>query len=141
MQLKDPDKLYSDKKHLGITCLLVPSHSKGVEKASYHDPMGIPIYNAPIKGKDVVVLAEEAIIGGLKNTGKGWKMLMESLAAGRGISLPSLAVGYGKKVSWLTGTYAFVRKQFGQSIGKFEGVEETLASIAGLTHLISTTHT
>ena len=33
--------------------------------------------------------AEEFIVGGVKNAGQGWKMLMESLAAGRGISLPA----------------------------------------------------
>ena len=141
VQLKDPDKLYSDKENLGITCLLVSGNSKGVERALYHDPMGIPIYNAPIKGRDVVVDAEEAIIGGLKNAGKGWKMLMESLSAGRGISLPSLTIGCGKKIAWLTGTHALVRKQFGLPIGKFEGLEETLAPIAGLTHLMEATQT
>lgn len=141
VQLKDPDKLYSDKETLGITCLIVSADSPGVEKALHHNPMGIPFYNSPITGRNVVVLAEEAIIGGLKNAGKGWIMLMESLSAGRGISLPALAVGCSKKIAWLTGTHSMVRKQFGLPIGKFEGVEEALAPIAGLTHLISATHT
>ena len=141
VRLKDPDKLYSNKKDLGITCLLVSGHTPGTEQGLHHDPMGIPIYNAPIKGRDVVVSAEESIIGGLKNAGKGWKMLMESLSAGRGISLPALAVGSGKKIAWLTGAHALIRKQFGLPIGKFEGVEEALASIAGLTHLMSATQT
>ena len=141
VRLKDPDKLYSDKEDLGITCLLVSGNAPGTEKGLRHDPMGIPIYNAPIKGKDVLVSAEESIIGGLKNAGKGWKMLMESLSAGRGISLPALTVGCGKKIAWLTGTHALIRKQFGLPIGKFEGVEEALAAIAGLTHLMSATQT
>ena len=141
IQLKDPDKLYSDKEILGITCLLVPANFSGIERGLHHNPMDIPFYNAPIKGINVVVSAEESIIGGLKNAGKGWKMLMESLSAGRGISLPSLSVGCAKRIAWLTGTHALVRKQFGLSIGKFEGVEEALAPIAGLTHLISATHT
>ena len=141
VQLKDPDKLYSNKENLGITCLLISGNSPGITKDLYHDPMGIPIYNAPIKGRDVIVFAEEAIIGGLKNAGKGWTMLMESLSAGRGISLPSLSIGFAKKISWLTGAHALVRKQFGLPIGKFEGVEEALAVIAGLTHLMSATQT
>ena len=102
--------------------------------------MGLPIYNAPIKGKDVIVSAESAIIGGLKQAGQGWKMLMESLSAGRSISHPSLSVACGKKVSWLTGTHAFVRKQFGWPIGKFSAVQEKLAEITGLTHLITAVH-
>ena len=141
VQLKDPEKLYSDKEHLGITCLLVSGDTPGIKRDLYHDPMGLPIYNAPLKGRDVIVSAEEAVIGGLKNMGRGWAMLMEALSAGRGISLPSLAVGYGKKISWLTGAHALVRKQFGFSIGKFEGVEEALAPIAGLTHLMEATQT
>ena len=141
VQLKDPEQLYSEKKDLGITCLLIPSQTSGVERGFYHDPMNIPIYNAPIKGKDVVVSAEEAIVGGLKQAGKGWKMLMESLSAGRGISLPALSTGCGKKIAWLTGAHALVRKQFGLPIGKFEGVQEALASIAGGTHLISAVQT
>ena len=139
IKLKDPQAFYSDKKVLGITCLLVPGDAPGVQRGLFHDPMGMPFYNAPIKGRNVIVDAEEAIIGGLKQAGKGWKMLMESLSSGRGISLPSLALGAGKKISWLTGTHAFVRKQFGLPIGKFEGVEEALAHIAGFTHLMEAT--
>ena len=139
VQLKDPEKLYSEKEHLGITCLLVSSQAPGIRRGLHHDPMGIPIYNAPISGDNVVVFAEEAIIGGLKNVGKGWKMLMECLSTGRGISLPSLSIGAGKRIAWLVGTHAFVRKQFGLSIGKIEGVQEALAPIAGLTHLMEAT--
>ena len=137
VQLKDPNQLYSEKKDLGITCVLVPSNLKGVERDFYHDPMGLPIYNAPIKGKDVIVSAESAIIGGLKGAGQGWKMLMESLSAGRSISLPSLSVACGKRVSWLAGTHAFVRKQFGRPLGKFSAIQEKLAQVTGLTQLIT----
>ena len=141
IQLKDPEKLYSNKENLGITCLLISGNSPGITKNLYHDPMGIPIYNAPIKGRDVIVSAEEAIIGGIENAGKGWSMFMESLSAGRGISLPALSVGFSKKIAWLTGAHALVRKQFKIPIGKFEGLEEALAPIAGLTHLMSATQT
>ena len=50
--------------------------------------MFIPFYNCPTQGKDVVIPIN-AIIGGQEQAGKGWRMLMESLGAGRGISLPS----------------------------------------------------
>ena len=141
VQLKDPDQLYSEKKDLGITCVLVPSHLKGIERGFYHDPMGLPIYNSPIKGKDVIVSAELAVVGGLKQAGQGWKMLMESLSIGRSISLPALSTACGKRVSWLVGTHAFIRKQFGRPIGKFSAIQEKLAEIAGLTHLITSSHT
>ena len=136
IRLKDPDQIYSKKTDLGITCLLVPSHLKGIKKPFYHNPMNIPIYNATIKGENVVVPAEEAIIGGLKQAGKGWQMIMETLSSGRGVFLPALSAGSAKKVAWLTGTHAFVRKQFKLPIGKFDGVKSALALIAGKTNLI-----
>ena len=139
VQLKDPDRLLSDKINLGITVLLVPGDSKGLERGTYHNPMDLPIYNAPIKGVDVVLSAESAILGGLKEAGKGWKMLMECLSAGRAISLPALAAASSKRASLLTGTHSFVRRQFGLPLSKFEGIQNSLADIFGWTHLITAT--
>ncbi|MBU3537191.1 hypothetical protein KHT87_22465, partial [Alkalihalobacillus clausii] len=78
---------------LGITCALIPSNTKGVVLGLRHDPLGVPFYNCPTRGHDVVVKAEDAIIGGLAGAGGGWKMLMECLGAGRGISLPAQSTG------------------------------------------------
>ena len=50
-----------------------------------HDPLGVPFYNCPTEGHNVVVTLD-AVIGGEKGVGRGWKMLMECLSAGRGIS-------------------------------------------------------
>ena len=63
-------------------------------------------------------------------------MLVESLSVGRGISLPAVGVAAGKACSRNTGAYARVRKQFNTSIGKFEGVEEALARIGGMTYMM-----
>ena len=91
--------------------------------------------NGPNSGKDVFV-PMEWIIGGQANLGKGWRMLMESLSVGRGISLPSSGAAAGMAASRYTGAYARTRKQFNTPIGKFEGVEEALARIGGLTYLM-----
>jgi len=136
-KLKDPDHLFSNQDELGITCALIPAHTMGVQRGLYHDPMGIPFYNAPMKGHNVIIDAEEAIIGGLKQAGQGWKMLMECLVAGRGISLPSLATGASKRIAWVVSHHTRIRKQFGVPIGKFEGIEAPLSRIAGLNYLIS----
>jgi acyl-CoA dehydrogenase len=63
--------------------------------------------------------------------GKGWRMLMECLAAGRSISLPSSSTGMAKLAVRATGGYARVRTQFHVPIARFEGVEEPLARMAG----------
>jgi len=52
-------------------------------------------------------------------------------AAGRGISLPSSAIGMAKLAARTVGGYARVRQQFKTPIGKFEGIEEPLTRIGG----------
>lgn len=135
-QLRDPENLLGKGEDLGITCALIPANLPGISLGKRHDPLGVPFYNCPMEGKDVVVDAEETIIGGLNNAGKGWGMLMESLGAGRGISLPGQSAGGSKVITRVTSNQGVLRKQFGLSIGKFEGVEEPLARIAGNTYTL-----
>lgn len=135
-KLRDPENLLGKGTDLGITCALIKVDTPGVETGRRHDPMGIPFHNGPTIGRDVVVPLEEAIIGGIDGAGKGWRMLMESLAAGRGISLPAVSTFSSKMVARVAGAHAVVRKQFGLSIGKFEGIEEPLARIGAFTYIM-----
>ncbi|GIW53268.1 MAG: acyl-CoA dehydrogenase [Gemmatimonadales bacterium] len=135
-RLKDPDHLLGEKEDLGITCALIPSHLPGIEIGKRHDPMGIPFQNGPNSGRDVFVPLD-FIIGGPAMAGQGWKMLMQSLAAGRSISLPSLSVASAELAARVVGAYATVREQFDTPIGRFEGIEEPLARIGGLTYLMN----
>ncbi|MFQ5675720.1 MAG: acyl-CoA dehydrogenase, partial [bacterium] len=134
-KLRDPDNLLGKGTNPGITCALIPTDTPGVVLGRRHDPLGIPFYNCPTQGRDVVVPID-AIIGGPEQAGNGWRMLMESLAAGRGISLPAASTGGVKLVARVAGAYAAVRKQFGLAIGKFKGIEEPLARIGGFTYLM-----
>lgn len=134
-KLKDPENHLGRGPDLGITCALIPSKSEGVTTNRRHDPLGVPFYNCPTQGKDVVVPID-SIIGGPANAGHGWKMLMECLAAGRGISLPSQATAAGQFVTRVASAYATVRKQFGMSVGGFEGITEPLARISGYSYLL-----
>lgn len=131
----DPDNLLGKGTELGITCILVDSKLDGVKLGLRHDPLGIPFYNCPIEGTDVVVSIDK-VVGGADGVGRGWAMLMELLAAGRSISLPAQGNGTSKLVARSAGAYAEVRKQFGLSIGKFEGVQEQLAHIGGMTYIL-----
>ena len=135
-KLKDPENLLGRGEDVGITCALIPTDTPGVELGRRHDPLGVPFYNCPTRGRDVVVPLEDAVIGGAAGAGQGWRMLMESLAAGRGISLPAMAVGGTTKTARVAGAHALIRKQFGLSIGKFEGIEEPLARLGGRTYLL-----
>ncbi|RJX73603.1 acyl-CoA dehydrogenase [Vibrio sinensis] len=139
-KMHDPDGLLGDEKDIGITCALIPADHKGVEIGERHDPLGLAFMNGPTRGKDVFI-PMDWLIGGQKYAGKGWRMLVECLSAGRGISLPALGTAIGHLTSRTTGAYAYVRKQFGMSIGKFEGVAEALGRIGGMTYLLEATRT
>ncbi len=135
-RLKDPKNLLGKGEDLGITCALIPSNTPGVELGKRHDPMGVPFYNCPTRGKDVIVSAEDCIVGGTANAGIGWRMLMECLGAGRGISLPSQAAGGVQLSALVASAHASIRKQFGLPIGKFEGIEEPMARIASSAYIL-----
>lgn len=139
-KLKDPDALLGDKEDIGITCALIPADHQGVELGDRHDPLGLAFMNGPTRGNDVFI-PMDWLIGGEEYAGKGWRMLVECLSAGRGISLPALGSAIGHLTARTTGAYAYVRKQFGMSIGKFEGVAEALGRIGGLTYLLEATRT
>lgn len=131
----DPDHLLGDEQDLGITCALIPTKTKGITIGNRHLPLNSAFQNGPNQGKNVFI-PMEWIIGGEQQIGHGWRMLVESLSVGRGISLPALSTGAGKHALRMTGAYARIRKQFKTSIGKFEGVEEAIANIAGKTYLM-----
>jgi acyl-CoA dehydrogenase len=122
-----------EKTDLGITCALIPRNTPGVTIGRRHFPINIPFQNGPIQGKDVFVPLD-AIIGGPKMAGSGWRMLVEQLSVGRCISLPSNATGGAKAGTWATGAYARIRRQFNMPVGKFEGVEAVIARMVGLTY-------
>jgi acyl-CoA dehydrogenase len=132
-RLTDPDRLLGDDPQPGLTLALIPADTPGIERGRRHLPLGIPFQNGPLVGRDVFIPVDW-VIGGRDGIGKGWRMLMESLSEGRGISLPALATGGGKLAARYTGAYARIRKQFGRPIGDFEGVEAALARIAGRTY-------
>lgn len=135
-RLYDPEKLLgAEKTDYGITCALIPRDAVGVSIGRRHFPLNVPFQNGPLSGKDVFVPVD-FIIGGAKMAGQGWRMLVEQLSVGRCISLPSSAAGGAKAGVYASTAYARIRKQFSQSVGKFEGVEAALARMAGNTYIM-----
>ncbi len=134
-RLYDPEKILGDREDLGITCALIPADREGVALGRRHDPLGICFHNCPTEGNNVVISIDE-VIGGTEGVGNGWKMLMESLAAGRSVSLPAQATGGAKLCARYIGDYSLARKQFGMSISNFEGIQEPLARVGGFTYML-----
>ncbi|TNF98340.1 MAG: acyl-CoA dehydrogenase, partial [Gammaproteobacteria bacterium] len=139
-RLQDPENLLGKGTEPGITCALIPTDTPGVEIGRRHYPLNIAFQNGPNEGHDVFIPVDW-IIGGAKRAGQGWQMLMESLAAGRSISLPALSTAAGKTASRMTGAYSRIREQFGLPIGKFEGIEAPLARIASNAYMMDAART
>jgi acyl-CoA dehydrogenase len=133
--LYDPDGLLGGRKHVGITCALVPRDTPGAEIGRRHFPLNAMFMNGPTRGKDVF-MPLDYVIGGPAMVGQGWRMLMECLAAGRSISLPSSNTGMAQLTARTVGAYARVRSQFKMAIGRFEGVEEPLTRIGAYTYMM-----
>jgi acyl-CoA dehydrogenase len=134
-KLRDPDHLLGQQEDIGITCALIPTDVEGVETGRRHFPLNCMFQNGPTKGKDVFVPLS-FIIGGPDMAGQGWRMLVECLSVGRGITLPSNSAGGVKMLALATGAYARIRRQFKLPIGKLEGIEEPLARIGGNAYLM-----
>jgi len=135
-KLYDPERLLGgERTEYGITCALIPRHTPGVSIGRRHFPLNIPFQNGPLSGEDVFVPLD-AIIGGPKMAGQGWRMLVEQLSVGRCISLPSNAAGGAKAGIYASAAYARIRKQFAQPVGRFEGVEAALTRMAGAAYIV-----
>jgi acyl-CoA dehydrogenase len=134
-KMYDPENLLGKGEDLGITVALLPTGTPGVSHGERHIPQFTHFQNGPLYGKDVFIPLDW-ILGGEKQIGEGWKMLMTALAAGRGISLPSQSAASAAMCARATGAYARVRSQFNVPIGMFEGIREHLADLAANTYLI-----
>ena len=128
-KLRDPDGLLGETEDIGITCALVPTDLEGVETGKRHLPSSTMFMNGPTTGKDVFIPIDN-IVGGPDYAGKGWMMLMSALAAGRGISLPSMGCAAIALSAHTTGAYARIRQQFNLPIGKFGGVQARMGRLA-----------
>ena len=135
-RMYDPDALIGDTKDIGITLALLPRDTAGVEIGRRHFPLNSPFQNGPVRGNGVFIPLSQ-LIGGEDLAGRGWQMLNECLSIGRSITLPSTSSGGGKSAAVVSGAYARIRKQFGLSVGRFEGVEEALARIGGKAYVTS----
>jgi acyl-CoA dehydrogenase len=134
-RLEDPDGLLPNKK-AGISVALVESSQEGLLQNTYHNPNNAGFPNGTIKG--VVFINTNQIIGGEDRIGNGWRMLMECLAVGRGVSLPATANGSSKFITHAIMNYIIIRKQFNMNIGNMEAVKEKFIDMYLNTWIIHT---
>jgi len=134
-RLNDPNNLLKTKKQ-GITLALVENTQVGLQQTTYHNPNNAGFPNGTIKG--TIFIDTEQVIGGPDKIGEGWKMLMECLAVGRGVSLPAASSGTSKFVTQSIMNYIDIRKQFNMSIGNMEAVKEKFIDMYMNTWIIHT---
>ncbi len=123
-----------DKGNEGVTLALINRDEYGLKQETHHNPLDAGFPNGTLKGNLQIPI--ENIIGGEKNAGKGWKMLMEALAAGRGVCLPATANASSKASTIGVFEYAKHRKQFRIPLVKMEGVQDKLVDMLYNTWLI-----
>jgi short/branched chain acyl-CoA dehydrogenase len=111
----------------GITCFLIERNAPGFRIGKKEDKLGIRASSTcELVLDDVSVRAPEQILG---EEGKGYKVAIETLNEGRiGIAAQMLGLAAGALDHALR--YAQSRKQFGQRIGSFQGVQFELAEMA-----------
>jgi acyl-CoA dehydrogenase len=100
-----------------------------------HNPLDAMFPNGTITGQDILVPIDD-VIGGKDMVGKGWMMLMECLAEGRGISLPASGYASSSSIVKYISEYCNVRTQFKTEIGKMEGIREKEAEIFVNTYIM-----
>jgi acyl-CoA dehydrogenase len=133
--LFDPERLIGQEEDVGITVALIPATHPGVNIGRRHLPSGTAFPNGPNWGKDVFIPIEW-IIGGRSMAGQGWRMLMECLAAGRAISLPSSGAAGAKAMLRFSTAYGRIRRQFGLPVARMEGLEEPLARMIETAYVV-----
>jgi acyl-CoA dehydrogenase len=124
--LEDPYELL-DKGSPGITVALIENTHPGLQQSTHHNPLNVGFPNGTLKGN--LTIPVENIIGGEKNAGQGWKMLMECLAAGRGICLPATAKASSNTAMVGITEYAKHRKQFKIPLIRMEGIQHKMVNM------------
>jgi acyl-CoA dehydrogenase len=132
-KLNDPQNLLTKS---GITLALIENTQPGLLLDTYHNPNNAGFPNGTIKG--AIYIDPAQVIGGKDKIGEGWKMLMECLAVGRGVSLPATANGSSKFIAQTMKHYINARKQFNIHIGDMEAVREKFIDMYINTWIIHT---
>lgn len=106
-----------------ISCFLVEGGTPGLKIGKHEDKMGIRASNTVALSFEGVRVPSSALLGELNG---GFKIAMMALDGGR-IGIGSQALGIATAALEEAVAYAKDRKQFGKSIGDFQGIQWLLA--------------
>lgn len=109
-----------------ISSIIVPTDTEGVKIKSDYDKMGVRGSDTAEIVLDNVRVPKENVLG---EVNKGFKQFLSTLDGGR-ISIAALGVGIAQASLDKALDYAKERKQFGQSISKFQAIQFKLADMA-----------
>jgi butyryl-CoA dehydrogenase/short/branched chain acyl-CoA dehydrogenase len=110
----------------GITAFLIERAFTGFQVGKKEDKLGIRASSTCELILDNCRVPKENVIG---EVGKGYKIAIETLNEGR-IAIGSQMIGLARGALEHAVAYARERKQFGKSIGEFQGVQFQLAVMA-----------
>ncbi len=110
----------------GISCFLVPGDAAGLSAAPPERKLGMNGSPTAAIHLDGVHVGADRLIGG---PGRGFAVAMAALDAGR-LGIAACAVGVAQAALDTAVDYAGTRTQFGQPIGRFQGLQFMLADMA-----------
>ena len=113
------------KGYKGITCF-VATKDMGIKVAKKEQKLGIRASSTCTLNFDDLKIPEENIIGGI---GQGYKVAIELLNEGR-IGIAGQMIGLAQGAFDKAVPYTYERKQFGQPIGHFQGMQFQIAQAA-----------
>ena len=110
----------------GICAFIVPTDAAGYRPGKPEDKMGLRASNTVALALEDVRLPADHLVG---EDGAGFGYAMEALDAGR-LGIAAQAVGIARRALEHALAYCAERRQFGQALREFEGVQFKLADMA-----------
>jgi butyryl-CoA dehydrogenase/short/branched chain acyl-CoA dehydrogenase len=110
----------------GVTAFLVEREFPGFQVGKKEDKLGLRASSTCELILDNCLVPRENVLGDI---GKGYKVAMETLNEGR-IAIGAQMIGLARGALEHAIAYARERKQFGKTIGEFQGVQFDLAKMA-----------
>jgi alkylation response protein AidB-like acyl-CoA dehydrogenase len=116
----------TDKENRGISAFIVPTDTPGFSVSKAYEKMGMRASNTVELILENVRIPAENLLGPLN---AGFKQFLSTLDGGR-VAISALAIGIAKGAFETALNYAKQRTQFGQSISKFQSIQNKLADMA-----------